>query len=101
MSDAYNRHLLNNLASAAGTRYLEVGVEGSTLVSVLAGEHHPPTTNDNNNQEDMRIFAFRPTAGNEPMVDRAIAVDVWDWGLDEGWRRRGHVAANSPRGVQA
>ncbi|KAH8047901.1 hypothetical protein JL721_12059 [Aureococcus anophagefferens] len=33
MSDAYGRHLLNNLLNAAGSRYLEIGTFGSTLVA--------------------------------------------------------------------
>ncbi|KAH8051407.1 hypothetical protein JL721_11152 [Aureococcus anophagefferens] len=34
MSDAYGRHLLNNLLNAAGSRYLEIGTfKGSTLVA--------------------------------------------------------------------
>ena len=38
MSDPHNRHLLNNLASAPGTRYLEVGTfRGSTLIASLCG----------------------------------------------------------------
>ena len=38
MSNAHNRHLLNNLCAAVGARYLEVGTwKGSTLVSAVAG----------------------------------------------------------------
>ena len=53
MSDSLGRHLLNNLASAGATRYLEVGTwRGSTLVSAVAG--------------------------NEKAIDAAVAVDSWD-----------------------
>mmetsp|Transcript_24343 Transcript_24343/g.54892 ORF Transcript_24343/g.54892 Transcript_24343/m.54892 type:complete len:377 (+) Transcript_24343:39-1169(+) len=52
MSDSSVRHLLNNLASASGTNYLEVGSwRGSTFVSALAN--------------------------NEYTVDNALAVDTW------------------------
>ena len=54
MSDASVRHLINNLASAPGTRYLEVGSwRGSTLASALGG-------------------------GNDATVDLSVAIDLWD-----------------------
>lgn len=52
MSDDSVRHLLNNLASAPGTKYLEIGSwRGSTFVSALAG--------------------------NELTIDNALALDSW------------------------
>jgi len=57
MSDTFVRHLLNNLASASGTKYLEIGSwRGSTFVSALVG--------------------------NEETVDSAIAVDSWNFDTD-------------------
>ena len=52
MSSSDVRHLLNNLGSAPGTRYLEVGVyKGSTMASVLTA--------------------------NEEEVDVAVGIDLW------------------------
>jgi len=61
MSDKSVRHLLNNLASAPGTKYLEVGSwRGSTFVSALTG--------------------------NEQTVDNALAVDAWAFDTEtEKW----------------
>jgi len=61
MSSLSVRHLLNNLASAPGTRYLEIGSwRGSTFVSALAK--------------------------NAEAVDDALAVDAWSHETsDEKW----------------
>ena len=57
MSDDSVRHLLNNLMSAPGTKYLEIGSwRGSTFVSALAG--------------------------NEQTVENALAVDSWAFDTD-------------------
>lgn len=53
MSDKLVRHFMNNVASASGSRYLEIGTwRGSTLVSALCG--------------------------NELAVDVAVAIDSWE-----------------------
>ncbi|EGB02928.1 hypothetical protein AURANDRAFT_68439, partial [Aureococcus anophagefferens] len=68
MSDAYGRHLLNNLLNAAGSRYLEIGTfKGSTLVAAKR-----PRQNQ----------IFKALAGNEFQVDRALAVDSYAFGGD-------------------
>jgi len=57
MSDDSVRHLLNNLMSAPGAKYLEVGSwRGSTFVSALVG--------------------------NEQTVDNALAIDAWTFETD-------------------
>ncbi|KAH8069876.1 hypothetical protein JL720_11876 [Aureococcus anophagefferens] len=70
MSDAYGRHLLNNLLNAAGSRYLEIGTfKGSTLVAAKR-----PRQN--------QIFKVTSRRWRQRQVDRALAVDSYAFGGD-------------------
>ena len=76
MSDARVRHLLSNLCSAQGARYLEVGCwRGSTLTAALAG--------------------------NELRVDLAVGVDKWGEEVNEAGREAGEVFGSGQESMAA